>query len=169
VYKLGRMGIASGYNREIKVLERKYVVIPNAYAEEINAFSETNGLLYEKLVEETEKYYDKIPFKDEVEYTAFQEVTEQTKDQLDKIDGISTRKTPEEVDSEIKEANAKLKEEQKAEKIINKPKVLNKLDKNDIKETLNELRAEYVALSEKQPLPMWGKVQLTKEIAKLKN
>jgi len=126
LYALGRMS-GSTFNKTIKVLERDLHVIPNAYAQDINNFCERNGLLYEKDEKATKLYYEKKPFKNVKEYTAFEEVKE-------------IAETPK---VEVKEPTLK---------------------KEDITETIAELRSAYEALAGKKALAMWGKVKLVQEI-----
>ena len=76
VYTLYRLGRASQnqFDVNVKYLEREFHVIPNSFAQDTNAFSTVNGLLYVKDEIATDKYFDGQPFQKQTEYTEFEEV-----------------------------------------------------------------------------------------------
>lgn len=78
VYKLHKLArVGNHFTKEVIVrLERDNHVIQNAYAEEVNANSEINGLLYEKDEKATALYLSGKPFKQVKEYASFEEVSE---------------------------------------------------------------------------------------------
>ena len=160
VYTLYRLGRAMGniFDVNVRYLDRDFHVVPNAFAEDTNRFSTVNGLLYVKDALATEKYFKKEPFSAKTEYTAFEEVktvvTETTT--VKKADEVWA--DPISVIEEVKPVT---------EVIVNKPAVLKPLKKEDIAESIEELRATFTELSGKKHQPMWGKVQLVKEISKL--
>ena len=81
LHKLARVG--NNFTRDVKVnLERDLHVIQNEYAENINAHSEVNGLLYEKDEQATKLYLDGKPFKATKEYAKFEEVKDDEKEAL---------------------------------------------------------------------------------------
>jgi hypothetical protein len=131
LYKLGRL-TGSSFDTSIKVLERELHPIHHEYAEKINSQSSINGLLYELDEKATKLYWDKKPYDTVKEYVKFEEV--------DETYGIVTKKTIEEADLEIKEAN----------KII-------------------VLREEYAELSGKKAHHLWKEEKLIELIDKLKN
>ena len=81
LHKLARNG--NKFTTEVIVnLERENHVIQNAYADEVNANSEINGLLYEKDEKATELYLSGKPFKAVKEYVSFEEVKDEEKERL---------------------------------------------------------------------------------------
>lgn len=73
LHKLARNG--NSFTTEVKIrVERDNHVIQNAYAEEVNANSSINGLLYEKDEKATDLYLKGKPFKEVKEYAVFEEV-----------------------------------------------------------------------------------------------
>lgn len=80
LHKLARNG--NFFTQEVKVkLERDNHVIQNSYAEEINANSQINGLFYEKDQKATDLYLSGKSFLKEKEYTNFEELKEESKDE----------------------------------------------------------------------------------------
>lgn len=135
LYKLGK-GVANTFSLDYKKLERDLHVVTHDYAEMINKFSVINGSLYEYDEKASALYWQKKPFTKEEVYAE----TVAFEDLIDGTDGIVTRKTIEEVDAEIKEANAV----------------------NDIE----HLRLVYNDYTDKQAPKTWGVKKLTEEIAK---
>ena len=85
VYKLHKLARSGNYfTTEVKIrVERDNHVIQNAYAEEVNANSAINGLLYEKDEKATDLYLSGKPFKEVKEYVSFEEVkTDEDKERL---------------------------------------------------------------------------------------
>ena len=82
LHKLARSG--NSFTTEVKIrVERDNHVIQNAYAEEVNANSAINGLLYEKDEKATDLYLSGKPFKEVKEYVSFEEVkTDEEKERL---------------------------------------------------------------------------------------
>jgi len=138
IYKLYKLGRLSGTNfsTEIKVLDRDLHPVHHDYADRINEHSTINGLMYEFDEKATKLYWSKKPYKEVKDFTDFEEL----KDENFATEGVTTRKTIEEADAEIKEAN------------------------ND----LEHLRLVYNDLTDKQPNKTWGVKKLTEEIEKLK-
>lgn len=80
LHKLARNG--NFFTKETKVrMERDNHVIQNSYAEDVNANSEINGLLYEKDEKATQLYLSGKPFKNLKEFTEFEEVKNDSKDE----------------------------------------------------------------------------------------
>ena len=77
VYKLHKLARSGNFfTPDVKLgLERDNHVIQNAYAEEVNANSVMNGLLYEKDEKATALYLSGKPFKEVKEYASFEEVS----------------------------------------------------------------------------------------------
>jgi hypothetical protein len=156
LYKLGR-STGAQFDKSIKFLDRDFHVVQNGFAEDTNAFSEMNGLLYEKSEEATELYYNHKPFKDVVAYTPFEEVKPNVR-----IEETVAKKSDENwVDNEADVQEPK-------EDIVVKPTLPKQLKKQDIKESVKELRATYLKLSGIVSKPSWGAVKLTQEISNLK-
>lgn len=132
LYKLGRL-IGTEFNTEIKVLDRDLHVVHHDYAERINEHANISGLWYEYDEKATKLYWAKKPFKNVKEFTDFEEVSE--------TEGISSRKTIEEVDNEIKQANH---------------------------ENLESLKLEYQQLSGKKAHHLWKEDKLIELIDELK-
>ena len=85
VYKLHKLARSGNYfTPEVRLkLERDNHVIQNAYADEVNANSEKNGLLYEKDEKATALYLSGKPLKEVKEYVSFEEVkTDEEKERL---------------------------------------------------------------------------------------
>lgn len=82
LHKLARSG--NSFTPEVRLkLERDNHVIQNSYADEVNANSTMNGLLYEKDEKATELYLSGKPFKSIKEYSSFEEVkTDEEKESL---------------------------------------------------------------------------------------
>ena len=57
-------------------------VVQNEYADNVNAYSNMNGLYYEKNEQATKLYLDKKPFKQVKEFVAFEEVKDDEKEAL---------------------------------------------------------------------------------------
>ena len=76
VYKLFKLGRGTGglFTNDFKNLERDVHVVAHEYAEKVNRFSNINGLSYEYCEKETKLYWDKKPFKEEKEYTEFEDI-----------------------------------------------------------------------------------------------
>jgi len=159
LYKLGRAS-QNQFDVKVKYLERELHIIPNSFADDTNAFSNINGLLYIKDETATDKYFRGEEFQKQTEYTAFEEVKSPV------IEVAAVKKADEKWADAVEETVA---EPVKAASdiIVNKPSVLKPLKKEDITESIEELRALFTAESGKKPQPMWGKVQLVKEISKL--
>jgi hypothetical protein len=158
LYKLGR-STGTKFDTGIKILDRTFHVIPNDFAEDTNRFSDMNGLLYVKSEQATDLYYAGKPFKEVAEYTAFEEVKP--------VQIESTVKKSDETWVEPNIVVEDTKEEVK-EPIVVKASLPKALKKEDIKESIKELRATYLALAGKESKPMWGTVKLTQEINNLK-
>jgi len=80
LYGLARVG--NGFTREVKTgLQRDLHVITNDYAESINSNSNINGLVYEKDHKATELYLSGKPFKNIKEFTQFEEIKSESKDE----------------------------------------------------------------------------------------
>lgn len=79
VYKLHKLARTNGgFDRAIRIaLERDVHVVQTEYAEQINSFSNINGLYYEKDEKATKLWLDKKPFKEVKEYVEFIEVKEE--------------------------------------------------------------------------------------------
>lgn len=85
VYKLHKLARSGNFfTPDVKLrIERDNHVIQNAYADEVNANSEINGLFYEKDEKATELYLRGKPFKEVKEYVKFEEVkTDEEKELL---------------------------------------------------------------------------------------
>lgn len=84
VYKLHKLARSGNFfTPEVKLrIERDNHVIQNSYAEEVNANSEINGLVYEKDEKATELYLSGKPFKEVKEYAKFEEVKDEEKERL---------------------------------------------------------------------------------------
>ena len=135
IYKLYRLGRLSNtrFDKTIKILERDLHSVHHDYADKINAQSDINGLLYELDEKATKLYWDKKPYKAVKEFTAFEEVKDETF-------GITSMKTIEEADAEIKEANS----------------------------PLEMLRSEYMELTGKKAHHLYKEDKLTELIEELK-
>ena len=159
LYKLGRAS-QSQFDVNVKYLERELHIIPNSFAADTNAFSNINGLLYVKDETATDKYFSGQPFEKQKDYTDFEEVKTPI------IEVAAVKKADEKWVDTVEET---VVEPVKAASdiIVNKPSVLKPLKKEDITESIEELRATFTELSCKKNQPMWGKVQLVKEIGKL--
>ena len=83
VYRLFKLGRLTGntFDKGIKVLERDLHVIAHDYAEKVNDFSLINGLFYEYDEKASKLYWDKKPFKQVKEFTAFEDVKEDVIDE----------------------------------------------------------------------------------------
>lgn len=120
VYKLYKLGRGTGgmFTTDFKNLERDVHVVHHDYAEKTNRFSELNGLMYEFCEKETKLYWEKKPFKQVVEYAKFEEVKEETKQDVsdsDVLDLDTLRLEYEDLTG--KKANKLWKEDTLSEKI----------------------------------------------------
>jgi len=79
VYKLHKLARSGNYfTPEVRLkLERDNHVIQNTYAEEVNANSVMNGLVYEKDEKATALYLSGKSFKEVKEYAGFEEVVKE--------------------------------------------------------------------------------------------
>lgn len=77
LYKLGRM--TGGFSEDLKVKERDLHVIPNEYAEMVNATKHINGLLYIKDEKATKRYFAGEGLDETKEYTDFEEIPAEPK------------------------------------------------------------------------------------------
>ena len=81
LHKLARNG--NFFTTEVKIrIERDNHVIQNSYAEEVNANSKINGLLYEKDEKATALYLSGKPFKEVKEYASFEDVKKDEEKEL---------------------------------------------------------------------------------------
>lgn len=75
LYKLGRMN-GKTFDTSIKVKDRDLHPVHHSFAEESNANSAINGLLYVEDKEATKLYWAKKPYDKPKEFTKFEEVKE---------------------------------------------------------------------------------------------
>lgn len=79
LYKLGRMS-GNKFDVNIKVLDRDPHPVHHSFAEESNANSQINGLLYVEDKEATKLYWQKKPYDKPKEFTEFEDVKEELKE-----------------------------------------------------------------------------------------
>lgn len=95
LYRLGRMN-GKEFNTDIRVKDRDLHPVHHSFAEESNANSAINGLLYVEDKEATKLYWAKKPYDKQKEFTEFEEVKEESKEakEIDTEDltGIATIK-----------------------------------------------------------------------------
>lgn len=73
LYKLGRKQ-GGGYDENHKQKDRDLHPVHHSFAEDSNANSQINGLLYVEDKEATKKYWNKEPYDSVKEYTKFEDV-----------------------------------------------------------------------------------------------
>lgn len=79
LYKLGRMN-GKEFNTDIRVKDRDLHPVHHSFAEESNANSAINGLLYVEDKEATKLYWAKKPYDKPKEFTEFEDVKEESKE-----------------------------------------------------------------------------------------
>lgn len=84
LFKLGRKQ-GGGFDLNHKTKDRDLHPVHHSFAEESNANSQINGLLYVEDKEATKKYWNKKPYKQVKEFTKFEEV-EEKKDDSNNLD-----------------------------------------------------------------------------------
>lgn len=78
LYRLGRMN-GKEFNSDIRVKDRDLHPVHHSFAEESNANSSINGLLYVEDKEATKLYWAKKPYDKPKEFTEFEDVKEEVK------------------------------------------------------------------------------------------
>lgn len=117
LFKLGRKQ-GGGFDLNHKTKDRDLHPVHHSFAEESNANSQINGLLYVENKEATKKYWEKKPYKQVKEFTEFQEVEEkeETTNLKDVID--LSKMTKEQLIAFADENNYKVTKTKKAENIL---------------------------------------------------
>lgn len=136
LYKLGRKQ-GGGYDENHKQKDRDLHPVHHSFAEDSNANSQINGLLYVEDKEATKKYWNKKPYYTPVEYTEFKDV----KDFVSSEEVISSTELRKELGYEtvgFEEVKNKLSE-------MTKEQLIEFADKNDFKVTRTK-KAENILL-----------------------
>jgi len=132
LYRLGRKQ-GGGYDLNHKQKDRDLHPVHHSFAEDSNANSQINGLLYIEDKESTEKYWNKQPYDVEKEFTPFEEV--KTPSPMPQKDPIAPEAG---INPEIAEVKNKLSE-------MTKEQLIEFAEKNDFKVTRTK-KAENILL-----------------------
>ncbi len=117
LFKLGRKQ-GGGYDLNHKTKDRDLHPVHHSFAEDSNANSQINGILYIEDKEATKNYWNKKPYKNEKEFTPFVEVKEMTPE-IKEIHNKLVEMTKDELIDFAEKNGFNVKKSKSAENIVN--------------------------------------------------